>query len=81
MPRLLAMSSLLGSLLFFWSTREMNVLTDLQLPALPPPPLVIDIDPQPDSPPPPPPPPPTWEEFVAKVNTFGGVANDRKRSR
>ena len=22
-------------------------------------------------PPPPPPPPPTWEEFVAKVNTFG----------
>jgi len=30
--------------------------------------------------PPPPPPPPTWEEFVAKVNTFGD-GSDRKRRR
>jgi len=81
MTTLLAMSCLLGGLLLFWNTREMNVPTDLQLPALPPPPLVIDLDPQPDSPPPPPPPPPTWEEFVAKVNTFGGGANDKKQAR
>ena len=31
-------------------------------------------------PPPPPPPPPTWEEFVAKVNTFGD-GSPRKRRR
>ena len=32
-------------------------------------------------PPPPPPPPPTWEEFVAKVNTFGGSDGSKSRRR
>ena len=30
--------------------------------------------------PPPPPPPPTWEEFVAKVNTFGEPATTERAS-
>ena len=30
--------------------------------------------------PPPPPPPPTWEEFVAKVNTFGKPATTERAS-
>jgi hypothetical protein len=29
--------------------------------------------------PPPPPPPPTWEEFVAKVNTFGDGSGRKRR--
>jgi hypothetical protein len=32
-------------------------------------------------PPPPPPPPPTWEEFVAKVNTFGDGSDAKSRRR
>jgi hypothetical protein len=32
-------------------------------------------------PPPPPPPPPTWEEFVAKVNTFGDSGDSKSRRR
>ena len=32
-------------------------------------------------PPPPPPPPPTWEEFVAKVNTFGDSDDSKSRRR
>ena len=32
-------------------------------------------------PPPPPPPPPTWEEFVAKVNTFGHSGDSKSRRR
>jgi hypothetical protein len=32
-------------------------------------------------PPPPPPPPPTWEEFVAKVNTFGDSGGSKRRRR
>jgi hypothetical protein len=31
--------------------------------------------------PPPPPPPPTWEEFVAKVNTFGDGTDAKSRRR
>jgi hypothetical protein len=31
--------------------------------------------------PPPPPPPPTWEEFVAKVNTFGDSGDSKSRRR
>lgn len=35
---------------------------------------VVRVQPKVQKRPPPPPPPPTWEEFVAKVNTFGEPA-------
>jgi hypothetical protein len=44
---------------------------DVQFPALPEAPKVRDTTRPSDDPPPPPPPQPTWEEFAAKVNTFG----------
>jgi hypothetical protein len=66
---------------FFWLALRPMGRADLHLPALPAAPIVWEEDRPADSPPPPPPPPPTWEEFVAKVNTFGGAANDKANIR
>ncbi len=68
-----AVSTLLAAATVVWTLR--SVTSPGNLPELPPTPMVFDFKPRPKSPPPPPPPPPTWEEFVAKVNTFGRSAS------
>jgi hypothetical protein len=65
----------------FWLMQRPIGSADLQLPALPAAPRAWHDNQPSDSPPPPPPPPPTWEEFVAKVNTFRGAASDKANNR
>ena len=84
--RLTSVTTLVGItsvlvLAFFWLAQRPLGSADLQLPALPVAPIAWNAERPSDSPPPPPPPPPTWEEFVAKVNTFGGAGNDKTKTR
>jgi hypothetical protein len=76
---LVAITSVL--LMAFWAALRTMGSGDPQFPALPAAPIAWHEERPSDSPPPPPPPPPSWEEFVAKVNTFGGVAYDKKNTR
>jgi len=78
-PTLVAITSLL--VMALWAVLRPMGSGDLQFPALPAAPTAWHEERPSDSPPPPPPPQPTWEEFVAKVNTFGGVAYEKKNTR
>jgi hypothetical protein len=62
--------SLVAAAIWFYASTASG---PVQLPA-------VRVQPTVQKRPPPPPPPPTWEEFVAKVNTFGD-GNDAKSRR
>jgi hypothetical protein len=67
---MLGVSSLAAAAIVFWSVQHLTGPENLRIPEPPPAPALVVLHPRPKSPPPPPPPPPTWEQFVAKVNSF-----------
>jgi hypothetical protein len=69
----LTFSSLAAAGLWFYASTASGPVMLPQFPAVP-------VQAKVQKRPPPPPPPPTWEEFVAKVNTFGD-GNDAKSRR
>ena len=73
----LALTSL--SLAAVWLFAALAPTEPIVLPQLPAVPLQLEVRKRP--PPPPPPPGPTWEEFVAKVNTFGDGKSAKRPSR